>query len=121
MHRFIGITIGIVLGLFVGYLVVGSSANVEAITALAPDAIKARGWTVLHCDGWQRGRFDTHGGTVHYMVFETNSPTLRYKVEVSMWDGKLQWYYNNPILLSYRQEKDLLRSSGGQNERSKGE
>jgi len=88
-----------VLG-FVVYAIVGTSGNVEEIKAKAPAEMLDRNWEVLRYEGFKYGSFSRHGGKVFYHVKDTGHSNTYYRVNVSMWNGELQYYYGKPETLS---------------------
>lgn len=98
--------------LFLLYAIVGTSGDVEEILAKAPAAMEARDWTILSYDGFQYGRFDKHGGTAWYHVSSNSNPHVVYTVEIAIWNGELQYYYDEPEkLLRITSETAILNTN----------
>ena len=88
----------LIVGL-IGYTIVGTSTNVEAIKKLAPSEMTKRNWTIIGYEGFQYGSWWHNGGKVWYHVCNTDNPSIQYRVNVSMWNGELQYYYGQPEIL----------------------
>lgn len=93
----LGITIIVV---FLGYSIIGTSGNVEKIKAVAPQEMIKRNWKILRYEGFQYGSWSRHGGIVWYHVCNIDNPNIQYRVNISMWKGELQYYYNSPETLN---------------------
>jgi hypothetical protein len=82
--------------LFFGYGIVGTSEHVDEIKQRAPTAISERGWDLLRYEGFNYGSFAAHGGKVWYHVQNTDNHNVQYRVFITMWNGELQFYYDQP-------------------------
>ena len=87
-------------GVFLYYAVIGTDGNIEEIRARAPTEIPERGWEIMRDEGYQYGSFGRHGGYVWYHVRNTNDRSTQYRVKVSLWDGRLEYWYGAPEKLS---------------------
>lgn len=85
---------------FFYYAIVGTHGNIEAIRATAPSEIPDRGWEIMRDEGYQYGSFGKHGGRVWYHVRNIDDHSIQYRVQVTMWDGKLEYWYKDPEKLS---------------------
>lgn len=81
------------------YTLVGTSGNIEKIKELAPKNMEQRNWKILRYEGFQHGSWSTHGGTCWYHVANIDNPNIQYRVEIALWNGELQYYYNAPEVL----------------------
>lgn len=86
--------------LLLGYTIIGTSGNVEEIKRRVPLEIKEHGWEILRYEGFQYGSWEKHGGKCWYHVKNIDNPNIQYRVNVSLWNGELQWYYGKPESLS---------------------
>jgi hypothetical protein len=88
------IAAGVLLFLyFIYYCAVGTNGNIEEITARAPTEIPERGWEIMRYEGYQYGSFGKHGGRAWYH-------SIQYRVQVSLWDGELEYWYGSPEKVS---------------------
>jgi hypothetical protein len=85
-----------IITLIVGYSIIGWDSKVEEIKRIAPTEIEKRGWRIITYDGYQWGSWSRHGGKVWYNVQDTLRPEIRYRINISMWKGELQYYYGEP-------------------------
>lgn len=86
--------------LFSLYAIIGTSGNIEQIRKIAPQEIDKRGWNIERYEGFQYGSFDKHGGYAWYHVSQKDNKNIQYRVQISMWDGELQYYYGKPETLN---------------------
>ena len=92
------ITIAIVLLLL--YTCIGSDKNVTILKERAEIEIPKRNWKILRYEGYKYGSWSRHGGTVWYHVANVDNPDIQYRVAISLWNNELQYYYNEPEVLS---------------------
>lgn len=81
------------------YGMIGTGTRVDEIKKLAPEKMKERGWKILRYEGYQWGSFSQHGGKCWYHVCNIDNPNIQYRVQVSIWNGELQYYYGQPEVL----------------------
>ena len=99
--KFLSIAFAIaVVIVFIGYSAVGTRTNVNKIKAIAPIEMQKRGWKILRYEGFQYGSWARNGGIVWYHVCNIDNPNIQYRVNISMWDGELQYYYGSPEVLN---------------------
>ena len=96
------ILVGVVgcAGLLLLYSLIGTSGNVDEIKKRLPQAFAERNWKVLRYEGFKYGSWSKHGGSVWYHVADADNPAIQYRVNVSLWNGELQFYYNSPEVLN---------------------
>ena len=94
------VLIGFMVALFFLYTVVGTYENVDEIKKIAPADMDKRGWEILSYEGFQFGKYMTHGGVAWYHVKDTRQENVYYRVRVAMWGGELQYIYGEPEKLS---------------------
>jgi len=82
--------------LFMGYTIVGTDNKVSEIKKKAPQEMAQRNWKILRYEGFEYGSWNRHGGKVWYHVCNIDNPNIQYRVNVSIWNGELQWYYGKP-------------------------
>ena len=94
--------IGLVAGvlLFLLYVTVGVGGNAEAIHARAQVEIPEIGWNIVRYEGHEWSSFGKHGGYCWYTVEEKSNPRIRYRVQVTLWAGELQYHYGSPEEMS---------------------
>ena len=85
---------------FIYYSVVGTDGNIDKIRSLAPVEIPLRGWEILREEGYQYGNFGKHGGYIWYHVRNTGDHSIQYRVRVTLWKGRLEYWYGAPEKLS---------------------
>jgi hypothetical protein len=85
---------------FIYYSIVGTDGNIEEIRAIAPADISQRGWEIIRDEGYQYGSFGKHGGYVWYHVRNTDNHSIQYRVKVTLWNGRLEYWYGAPEKLS---------------------
>lgn len=94
------IAVGFLVVSLLTYSCVGTCGNVTAIREKAPSEMPSRNWKILRYEGFQYGSWSQHGGKCWYHVANIDNPSIQYRVQVSMWGGELQYYYNAPEPLS---------------------
>lgn len=102
MERSTQVLLGVAVGIcvFIGYTAIGTKGNIEEIKRIAPAAIEDRNWEIMRTEGWQYGSWAQHGGRVWYHVKDADNDNIQYRVQVTLWDGELQFYYGAPEQLS---------------------
>ena len=88
---FIAVFIGIVL-----YSIIGTSGRVDEIKERAVLEIPGRGWEILRYEGYRLGSFGRHGGKVWYHVQNVASPSIQYRVMITLWNDELHYTYGDP-------------------------
>lgn len=90
--------LAIVLGMisFCLYATIGTCERVDEIKERAPEEIASRGWEIMRYEGWQFGKFSTHGGKVWYHVRNKDNHDIQYRVFVVLWGGELHFVYGAP-------------------------
>lgn len=78
------------------YSVIGTGENVSEIKRVAPAEVAARNWKILRYEGHQWGSWAKHGEYCWYHVCNADNPNIQYRVRVSLWNGELQFWYNEP-------------------------
>lgn len=86
--------------LILSYTFIGTDSNVKEIRKRVPEEITSRNWEILRYEGFEYGSWNKHGGYVWYHVRNTNNHNIQYRVNVSLWDSELQWYYGEPEKLN---------------------
>lgn len=99
MKIFFGYIFAAALMLLGAYMIVGTDGNIEEIERRAPSEINERGWRIINHEGYQYGKFGKHGGRVWYHVQDIDNPSIRYRVQVTLWNGRLEYYYGRPEVL----------------------
>lgn len=94
------------------YGCIGTEGKIDKIRAAAPSKIEQDGWVILREEGYRRGSFGKHGGYVWYHVCDADNPDIRYRVNVSMWKGRLEYHYGRPetlqrVNVNYNSNKSL--------------
>ena len=79
---------------------IGTGTRVDTIKKRVPLEVAQRNWKILRYEGYQWGSFDHHGGSVYYHVCNIDNPNIQYRINVSLWNDELQWYYDAPENLS---------------------
>lgn len=82
------------------YTLVGTNGRVQTIKEMAPQQMDERNWKIIRYEGYQYGSWNNHGGKVWYHVANIDNPNIQYRVYVTLWDGELQWHYNEPEVLN---------------------
>ena len=82
------------------YTFIGTSGHVDEIKSRVPLAFAQRNWKVLRYEGFKYGSWNKHGGSVWYHVANIDHPEIQYRVNVTLWNDELQFYYNAPEVLS---------------------
>lgn len=93
------IVILLIVGLL-GYTLVGTDGNITELKKRVPLEVEQRNWKILRYDGFEYGSWYKHGGSVWYHVCNIDNPNIQYRVNVSIWDGELQFYYGQPEILN---------------------
>ena len=101
---------GLLVAGFFYYCIVGTNGNIEEITLRAPLEIPARGWQILRYEGYQYGSFGKHGGRAWYHVRNTSDHSIQYRVQVTLWDGRLEYWYKAPEILIRADLKGLTKN-----------
>lgn len=78
------------------YGMIGTSSRVDTIKEMVPDSMAERGWEIMRYEGYTLGSFDKHGGKVYYHVRNIDDHSIQYRVQVTLWDGELHFYYDEP-------------------------
>lgn len=88
--------IAIILIALLSYTIIGTGERVDEIKSRAPADIENRGWEIMRYEGWQYGRFGSHGGKVWYHVRNKDDHNIQYRVYVTIWGGELHYVYGEP-------------------------
>ena len=89
------------------YSIVGVSTRVDEIKARAPTALEEKGLNVIRYEGYQFGSWSRHGGKVWYLVKDATREGVYYRVNISLWDDELQYYYSAPEKLIQINHADM--------------
>lgn len=82
------------------YTLIGTSENISELKRRVPLEIKQRNWKILRYEGFEYDSWNRHGGKVWYHVCDINDSSIQYRINVSIWDGELQYYYGQPEVLN---------------------
>jgi len=85
---------------FVYYSIVGTNGNIKEITKRAPIEMPERGWEIMRYEGYQYGNFGKHGGRAWYHVRNIDNHSIQYRIQVTLWGGKLEYWYGKPETLN---------------------
>ena len=86
----------ILIVVFLGYSIIGTSSRVGEIKKAAPASMAERNWKILRYEGWEYGSWCYHGGKVWYHVANLDDPTIQYRVFITLWGGELHYTYGSP-------------------------
>lgn len=84
----------------IGYTVVGTKGDIPELKRRVPLEIGQRNWKILRYEGFEYGSWNRHGGKVWYHVCNIDNPNIQYRVNISVWNGELQYYYGQPEILN---------------------
>jgi hypothetical protein len=99
MRTFLNVLWITAIVVILGYTLIGTSGNVNEIKRRVPEEISQRNWKILRYEGFQYGSWGGHGGKVWYHVCNIDNPNIQYRVNISLWNNELQWYYDSPEIL----------------------
>ena len=94
MEIFLKVVFGFAVICLLSYTVIGTDGNVDSIRHKAPSELEKRHLKILLYDGFEYGSWCNNGGKVFYHVANTETPSIQFRVAVTMWRDKLQFSYD---------------------------